>query len=197
MPLILGMVVLGLLLLFALRWFPHPAKTAESARVEPAPQIDVPSPPPDPNSLLPHADANNPVIAQIADLSKPWSSLDFFFHNTVSGESVPATVLRLPGTSGTSPSGYWAFSRKAAYGDCQLEYVTDLDRLLREYDYRHATHPLVGNPCSRTLYDPLKTANLPGNVWIRGAIVQGGDIRPPLGIEIKIQGKQILAVRTE
>ena len=196
-PLILGMVVLGLLLLFALRWFPHPAKTAESARVEPAPQIDVPSPPPDPNSLLPHADANNPVIAQIGDLSKPWSSIDFFIHNTVSGDSVPATVLRLPGTSATSPSGYWAFSRKAAYGDCQLEYVTDLDRLLREYDYRHATHPLVGNPCSRTLYDPLKTANLPGNVWIRGAIVQGGDIRPPLGIEIKIQGKQILAVRTE
>jgi hypothetical protein len=27
--------------------------------------------------------------------------------------------------------------------------------------------------------------------------VQGSDIRPPFGVEIKIQGKQILALRTE
>jgi hypothetical protein len=27
--------------------------------------------------------------------------------------------------------------------------------------------------------------------------VQGSDLRPPLGIEIKVQGKKILAVRTE
>jgi hypothetical protein len=38
---------------------------------------------------------------------------------------------------------------------------------------------------------------LPGNIWVRGAIVQGSDVRPPLGIEIKIQGKNILAVRRE
>ena len=48
-----------------------------------------------------------------------------------------------------------------------------------------------------TLYDPLQTVSLPGNIWIRGAIVQGADVRPPLGVEIKIQGQQILAVRTE
>ena len=197
MPLILGMVVLGLLLLFALRWFPHPAKTAESVRVEPAPQIDVPSPPPDPNSLLPHADANNPVIAQIADLSKPWSSIDFFVRNKLTGENIPATVVRLPNGSPTSVSSYFAFSRKAPYGDCKLEYVTDLDKLRTDYDYRRASHPLVGNPCSRTLYDPLRTVNLPGNIWIRGAIVQGSDIRPPLGVEIRIQGKEIQAIRSE
>jgi hypothetical protein len=39
--------------------------------------------------------------------------------------------------------------------------------------------------------------NLPGNVWVRGAIAQGSDLRPPLGVEIKIQGKDILAVRAE
>ena len=55
---------------------------------------------------------------------------------------------------------------------------------------------LVGNPCSRTLYDPLKTSNRPGNVRMRGAIVHS-DIRPPFAVEIKIQGKQILAIRTE
>lgn len=197
LPLIIALAAVGICLLLALRWFSRTPKVAESAHVEPAPQIEVPAPPPDPNSLLPHADANNPVIAQVTDLAKPWSSADFFIHNVVSGDSTPATVVRLPNTPATSPSGYWAFSRKAAYGDCQLEFITDLEKILKDYDYRHATHPLVGNPCSRTLYDPLKTANLPGNIWIRGAIVQGGDIRPPLGIEIKVQGKQILAVRTE
>jgi hypothetical protein len=78
-----------------------------------------------------------------------------------------------------------------------LEYVTDIAKLRQEYDFRNARHPLVGNPCSRVLYDPLKTSNLPGNVWIRGAIVQGSDIRPPNGVELRIRGKEILAIRTE
>ena len=56
---------------------------------------------------------------------------------------------------------------------------------------------LVGNPCTRVLYDPLKTTNLPGNLWILGAIIQGSDIRPPIGVEIQIQGKNVLATRTE
>ena len=56
---------------------------------------------------------------------------------------------------------------------------------------------MVGNPCSRTLFDPLRMTNLPGNVWVRGAIVQGSDLRPPLGVELKIQGKEIQATRTE
>ena len=55
-----------------------------------------------------------------------------------------------------------------------------------------------GNPCSRTVFDPLKTTNLPGSgAWVRGSIVQGSDLRPPLSIEIKVDGKKILAVRTE
>jgi hypothetical protein len=56
---------------------------------------------------------------------------------------------------------------------------------------------MVGNPCNRTLYDPTKLTNLPGNVWVRGAIAQGSDLRPPLGIEIRVQGKNIQAVRME
>jgi len=69
--------------------------------------------------------------------------------------------------------------------------------LKTEYGFRAPNHPLVGNPCSRTLYDPLRTASLPGNFWVRGAIVQGSDIRPPFGVELQIQGKQILAIRSE
>jgi hypothetical protein len=56
---------------------------------------------------------------------------------------------------------------------------------------------MVGNPCSRSLFDPLKIMNIPGGVWVRGAIAQGSDLRPPLGIELEIRGKDILAARME
>jgi hypothetical protein len=196
LSLIAGVIVFGVVLLFAVRWFNHSRHIA-STHLEPAPQLEVPAAPPDPKSLMPHADKNNPVIAQISELAQPWSSVDFFIRDITSGENVPATIVRLPSGSPTSTSGYWAFSRKAPYGDCDLEYVRDLNALRNGYDFQQAKHPLVGNPCSHTLYDPLQTASLPGNIWIRGAIVQGSDIRPPFGVEIKLQGKQILAIRTE
>lgn len=195
-PLIAGVVIFGIVLVFAVRWFSRP-RSAQPVHVEPAPQLEVPAPPPDPSTLLPHADPDHPVIAGLADLSKPWSSADFFIRDFTTGENVPATIVRLPSGSPSSVATYWAFSRKAPYGTCLLEYIHDLNKLRSEYDYRAANHPLVGNPCSHTLYDPLKTTNLPGNIWIRGAIVQGSDVRPPLGVEIKIQNKEILAVRTE
>jgi hypothetical protein len=197
LPLIVGIAIVGLGLFLAVRWFSHPRPAELTTRTQPAPQIEVPPPAPDPNSLLPHADESHPVIADISELAKSWSSADFFVRNKLTGENIPATIVRLPSGSAATISGYWAFSRKAPYGNCQLEYITDLDKLRIDYDYRHASHPLVGNPCSRTLYDPLRTVNLPGNIWIRGAIVQGSDIRPPLGVEIKIQGKQIQAIRSE
>jgi hypothetical protein len=195
LPLIVGLVVVGIVLLFAVRWLSR--RPAEPARAEQVPQIEIPSPPPDPASLLPHATESDPVIANVADLSKPWSSADFFVRNRLTGENIPATIVRLPSGSSSLPTGYWAFSRKAPYGSCELEYIADLNRLRNDYGFARANHPLVGNPCSRTLYDPLKTSNLPGDVWMRGAIVQGSDIRPPLGVEIKIQAKQILAIRSE
>jgi hypothetical protein len=197
LPLIIGIAVLGLGLFLAVRFLSRPKPFEHATDTQPAPQIEVPPPAPDPNSLLPHADEENPAIAEVTDLAKPWSSVDFFVRNKLTGENIPATVVRLPNGSPTSVSSYFAFSRKAPYGDCKLEYVTDLDKLRTDYDYRRASHPLVGNPCSRTLYDPLRTVNLPGNIWIRGAIVQGSDIRPPLGVEIRIQGKEIQAIRSE
>src|SRR6266436_6199521 len=160
LPLIIGLVVIGIILLFAVRWLSR-NKVIEPARAEQAPQLEIPPPPPDPASLLPHATESDPVIATVADLSRPWASADFFVRNRLTGENIPATIVRLP------------------------------------YGFPRANHPLVGNPCSRTLYDPLKTSNLPGDVWMRGGIVQGSDIRPPFGVEIKIQSKQILAMRSE
>jgi hypothetical protein len=196
LPLIIGLVVIGIILLFAVRWLSR-SKPVETAVAEQSPQLEVPAPPPDPSSLLPHATESDPVIANVGDLSKPWTSADFFVRNRLTGENIPATIVRLPTGSPTLPTGYWAFSKKAPYGSCQLEYVSDMNRLRNDYGFPRANHPLVGNPCSRTLYDPLKTSNLPGDIWMRGGIVQGSDIRPPLGVEIKIQGKQILAIRSE
>jgi hypothetical protein len=196
LPLIAGILVFGVILLLAIRWFAH-SRPIVPARVEPTPQLEVPSAPPDPASLLPHADQMHPVIADVADLSKPWSSADFFIKDLSTGENIAATIVRLPSGSPALPAGYWAFSHKAPSGTCALEYVSDLNKLRKDYDFHTASHPLVGNPCSHTLYDPLKTVSLPGNVWIRGAIVQGSDVRPPLSVEIQIQDKQILAIRTE
>src|SRR5580658_6937928 len=73
LPLIAGVVVFGIILLLAVRWFSHSHAVAP-ARVEPPPQIEVPPAPQDPASLLPRANQANPVIAAVADLAKPWSS---------------------------------------------------------------------------------------------------------------------------
>lgn len=197
LPIIIGLVVVGVVVLLGIRWFSRP-KPAQPAQDEQAAQIEVPPPPPDPNAALPHATPGNPTIADISTLAKPWASLDFFVRDRLSGENIPATIVRLPLGSAAAPGGYYAFSRRAPFGTCELEYISDLNKLRTEYDYKAASHPLVGNPCTHTLYDPLKTTTIPPNeVWTRGAIVQGSDLRPPLGVEIKIQGKQILAIRSE
>jgi hypothetical protein len=163
---------------------------------EPAAQIDVPAPAQDLTPSVPVVTEQDPAVAVISEL-KPWGAKRFTFRNRLTGESVPALLVRLPTGSSTQASGYWSFAMKAAYGNCQLDYIDDLQKLKTEYGYQQARHPMVGNPCSRSVYDPLKYAPLPGNVLARGAVVQGSDLRPPLGIETKLQGKQILAVRME
>jgi hypothetical protein len=56
---------------------------------------------------------------------------------------------------------------------------------------------MVVNPCSRAVFDPLQLKEIPGNIVVRGAIVQGHDLRPPYGIEVKVNGKQIRALAME
>ena len=191
-----GLLAVLLIIFFGARWMLRP-KHSEPPPAEPPPQIEVPSPAPDPKSAMPHATEQNPDIATVSEMAQPWSSKQFFIRNGLTGENVPALLIRLPASSASQPKGYWALSMNAPYGDCQLEYVKDLAKLKSDYDFRAARHPMVGNPCSRTLYDPLKLTNLPGDVWVRGAIVQGSDLRPPLGIEVNVQGKNIQAIRME
>lgn len=137
------------------------------------------------------------VIATTVEMYKAWTAKDFLYRNPLSAWSTPAMLLRLPGGSATQASGYWAFAMNAAYGNCKLEYVTDLKRLSDEFGYRGARHPMLVNPCNRAVIDPLKLSSLPGGAWVRGEIVQGADMRPPLAIEVKIKGKKILANRME
>jgi hypothetical protein len=191
-----GLLLVLVAVFFAARWVLRPHHS-DLPVAEPPPKIEVPAPAPDPNAALPHATQQDPGIANVSEMAQPWSSKQFFIRNEATGENVPGLLVRLPSASATSDSGYWAFSLKPPYGECKLEYVSDIAKLRTDYDFKAAHHPMVGNPCSRTLYDPTKLSSLPGNVWVRGAIVQGSDLRPPLGIEVKIQGHTIEAVRME
>jgi hypothetical protein len=160
-----------------------------------SPQIEVPTPVPDLTASVPVATEQDPVIATVSEL-KPWGAKEFTFRNHLTGENVAALIVRLPTGAASQSSAYWSFAMRAAYGTCRLEYIDDLQKLKNDYGYQ-ARHPMVGNPCSRTLFDPLKYTPLTGNVLARGSIVQGSDLRPPLGIEIKLKGKDILAIRME
>jgi hypothetical protein len=126
------------------------------------------------------------VAATVEELSKPWSAKKFIFVKPFTGGSVDAIVIRLPG------GGLWAISLQEPYGRCKLEYVTDLGRLETQFGY-HAGHPMVVNPCNRTVYDPLKIGSLGGNVLARGEIVKGGGLRPPISINVQVKGQSIIA----
>lgn len=191
----IGLLAVLLVVFLGARWALHPRQAEPS--VADQPQIEVPTPAPDPTTLMPHATQASPGIANIEEMAKPWSSRQFFIRNELSGENIPAMLIRLPTGSASQAEGYWAFSVSSPYGDCRLEYVTDLAKLKTDYGFSAAKHPMVGNPCSRTVFDPLKMTNLPGDFFVRGGIVQGSDLRPPLGVEIRVRGKDILAIRTE
>jgi hypothetical protein len=156
------------------------------------PVAEAPSAPPP----APAQAADGPVVvATMEELAKPWSSKRFVFHKRLSNEPVEAMAVRLPGP-GDKVSSYWAFSLVAPFGKCQLEYVTDVARLSGQYGYR-ATHPMVADPCNGALYDPLRMGTLPNGSWARGEIASGGGIRPPMAIEVRVRGNQLIATQIE
>jgi hypothetical protein len=128
-------------------------------------------------------------IATTEELAKTWSSREFEFRNAGIGETVPAIVVHLPGNV------YWAFSLREPYGNCTLEYVTDFQRLKSEYNYTSDT-PVVADPCNHAIFDLTKYGPGP-NGLVRGQIVQGEGIRPPIAIEVRVKDKDIIAVRSE
>jgi hypothetical protein len=128
-------------------------------------------------------------IASSEELAKPWSSKRFVFHNQLTDEQVPAMVVRLPN------GVFWGFSLREPYGSCELEWVTDLNKLQTDYDFR-SQHPMIGDPCNHSVFDLTRYGNGP-NGLVRGEIVHGAAVRPPVAIEVREQGNKILAVRME
>jgi len=163
-----------------------PATTAQTSQALPA------NPAPTTALVLPDGSVE---VATLQELAKPWSSKKFLFRKPFGNESVPAIVVRLPGAASRSAS-YWAFSLRAPFGHCELEYVTDVGKLSSQYGY-HARYAMVADPCSGTLYDPLRLGTLPGGAWARGEVVRGSGVRPPFAIEVSIQGSHLVAARTE
>ena len=138
---------------------------------------------------------SNPEVATISELAQPWSSKRFFFRSLTLSKYVPALIIRLPGPAAQSRS-YWAFSLEAPFNQCEFEYIDDVAKLSSDYGFG-AEHPMVVNPCSHTVFDPLKLKEMPGNILVRGAIVRGYDLRPPYGIEVNVSGNQIHALAME
>ena len=134
---------------------------------------------------------DGPVQAATAEeLAKSWSAKQFTFVKPFTHEKVNAMVIRLP-------SGHlWAFALPEPYGHCELEFVTDVDQLAKQYGYR-ASHPMVASPCSGTIYDPTKVGAIGDNVFVRGEIVRGSGLRPPISIDVVEKGGSIIADRIE
>ena len=160
------------------------AVASDSEFSEPA----VAAPPLPKLSLGPQAGSN--VVATVDELSKPWATKKFTFVKPVTQENIPAMAVRLPGGE------LWAFSLQGPFGRCDLEYVSDLEKLASQYKY-NASHPMVVSACDRTVYDPLKVGSLGGNTWARGEIVQGSGLRPPISIEVIVSGRSIIADNIE
>jgi hypothetical protein len=129
------------------------------------------------------------AVATAAELAKPWSSKRFVFRAPQTADDVPALVVHLPGNV------YWGISMREPFGTCEMRYITDLSQIANEYHYT-ATHPMVVDPCNHAVYDLEKYGPGPNGV-VRGAIVYGAGVRPPLAIEMKAKGNQIVAIQIE
>jgi len=170
-------VVLSVVALWGIVLFIHDSRQLQSAKI--GQRTDVVA-------------AN--AVASTQELAEPWSSKTFVFHGAK--ENIASIVVRLPEGAPDQPVSYWAFSRKQLIGNCELEYITDLQRLSSDYNLQ-ANHPMVVDPCSRAVFDPLQRADLPGGAWARGAVVKGYAFRAPLAIEIHMNSDQLVAVKME
>lgn len=186
-------VIVGALLCaagFAI-WLSHrrhgdEAASASAAVASPAaPTSDAPS-------IMTKTEMDPNVIATMDELAKPWSSKKFDFVDPQSHDSVPAIAIRLPGAG----ESFWAFSVNTPFSRCELQFITDLSALSQRFAYP-ATHPMVVSECDGTIYDPLKMATLSDGSWVRGDIVRGGGIRPPIGIQVQVRAHQLVAARME
>lgn len=186
---LLGVIVAALLCAsgFAF-WLSH----RHTANLEASTPVAAPEPSIPNASLDTKPDTDPNAIATLEELARPWSSKKFNFVDPLNHHEVAAMVVHLPG----SGQSFWAFSLNTPFSRCPLQYITDLSALSQRFAFP-ATHPMVISDCDGTIYDPLKMATLSDGSWVRGDIVRGSGIRPPLAIEIEVRGSQLIAGRME
>jgi len=189
-----GVLLAAWILSFALKMFNHNSRSDSEAAPRAAMPASSAAAPGDVSAPL-YVSSTNPQVATLSELSQPWSSKSFIFYSVSQSRDVPALLLRLPGPASQNNS-YWAFSLEAPFANCELQYIQELPRLSSEYGVS-ARHPMVVNPCSHTVFDPLQLQKTPGNILVRGAVVQGSDLRPPYAIEVRVSSNQILATAME
>jgi hypothetical protein len=155
----------------------------------PPPVVDTPAPDTAPAKPVENLPLGPGPVATTDELAKPWSSKRFLFKNTTTNDTSPAVVVHLPNGI------YWGVSLREPFGVCEMEYVSDLKKLQTDYKFR-ADHPMVGDPCNHAVFDLMRYGSGP-NGLVRGEIVSGAAVRPPLAIEILAQDKKVVAVRME
>src|SRR5271156_2599836 len=189
---VIAIAVAAVLLLgFGLFWHSHAASAKSAKPVEGiASPVAAAATPAVPAAETVRAVPIGPgPVASVAELAKPWSSKRFVFRAPQTADDVPALVVHLPGNV------YWGISMREPFGSCEMRYITDLAQIENEYHYT-AAHPMVVDPCNHAVYDLEKYGPGPNGV-VRGAIVSGAGVRPPLAIEMKTRGNQIVAVQIE
>lgn len=174
-----------LVLIIAIFWWAFGVtKATNNAPVAASPVTAAIPAPPKPTETAPVAPG---PIATVSQMKEPWSTRKFFYRRT-DGTLTPALLVHLRGDT------YWAFSLLEPFGNCELE-LASVDKLRDYYDLA-AKYPMVADPCSRTVYDLTRYGSGP-NGLVRGAIVAGTGSRPPLAIEVEVQGEKIVASRSE
>jgi hypothetical protein len=128
-------------------------------------------------------------IATTSELAKDWSAKKFIFRDSLTSREMPAMVVHLPG------GVYWGFSLIEPYGSCEMEFVTDMQKLHTEYGFQ-GSHPMVADPCNRAVFDLMRYGSGPAGL-VRGEIAHGAAVRPPRAIEIQVRGKQVIAQKIE
>jgi hypothetical protein len=171
---------------------PRTARTEPPATIRPAAAVTpVPAPEP-PRPAVEQPPVAPGVVARVAELREPWATKLFHFRQPLTDEPVPAILVRLPGERG----GLWAFSAREPFGRCLLQYVSDRERLAKDFGYR-AQHPMVVDPCNGSVYHPLRWGTLPDGSVARGEVVAGPAVRPPLSVKIVVRGNEIHALQIE
>jgi len=185
-----ALLVLGSLGAWMMTRTTHHEAEAVIPVLQPSPAVDeLPARP------VSHAPISN-EIGTVDQLSAPWSAKKFTYTRTLNGQQFPAIAIRLPGTNGRTAASYWVILLKSPFGNCALEYISDTKEISSRFGFT-ANHPMIADACSNTLYDPTRMGTLPNGSWARGEIVQGSGFRPPLQIEIRLDGDKLISVRSE